>query len=86
MAFKTIGIFAALLTSTGFIPQIIKAFQTKQLKDLSLIMLLVIFFGTLLWVIYGISINDPIVIAANAFTCMLVAILLVTKKLYNGKG
>ena len=84
MIYKTIGILAAFLTSTGFIPQIIKAFTIKEMKDISLITLLIIFIGTLLWIIYGLSIMDPIVITANTITCSTAAILLTMKKIYNG--
>jgi len=86
MVFKTIGIFAALLTSTGFIPQIIKAIKIKEMKDVSILMLLIIFVGTFLWTIYGISIKDPIVIGANILTCSSAGILLIMKKIYNGKN
>ena len=86
MVFKTIGIFAALLTSTGFIPQIIKAIKIKEMKDVSALMLFIIFLGTFLWTIYGLSIKDPIVIGANVLTCSTAGILLVMKKFYNGNG
>ena len=84
MYFKTIGIFAAFLTSTGFIPQIIKAIRIKEMKDVSLIMLLILFLGTLLWIIYGTSIGDPIIVTANTITCSTTVILLALKKIYNG--
>jgi len=84
MLFKTIGIIAALLTSIGFIPQIIKTFMLKETKDLSLVMLLIIATGTFLWIIYGISIGDPIVTGANSITFSTTAILIIMKKIYNG--
>jgi len=84
MAFRTIGIFAALLTSMGFVPQIIKAIRIKEMRDVSLIMLLILFIGTLLWIIYGLSIGDRIVVTANAITCATTVILLSLKMLYNG--
>jgi len=86
MVFKTIGIFAAILTSTGFIPQIIKALKIRELKDVSILMLFIIFTGTFLWTIYGISIGDPIVTSANVLTCSTAGILIVMKKIYNGNG
>jgi MtN3 and saliva related transmembrane protein len=84
MLFKTIGILAALLTSIGFVPQIVKTFMLKETKDISLIMLLIIASGTFLWIIYGWSIGDPIVTGANFITCSTTVTLIIMKKLYNG--
>ncbi len=83
MIFTIIGTIGALITATGFIPQIIKAFLIKDMKDISTTMLFQIFFGTALWIVYGISIEDPIVIGANAVTCASTAILLVMQRVYN---
>lgn len=85
MIFKTIGIIAALLTSTGFIPQIIKTLAIKETKDISLMMLLIISLGTLLWIIYGLSIGDTIVTIANLITFTTTITLLIMKKIYNGE-
>jgi MtN3 and saliva related transmembrane protein len=86
MIFKTVGILAAILTSTGFIPQIIKALTIKEMKDISIVMLVIVVLGTFLWTIYGISIKDPIVIISNTITCLSVIFLLVLKKIYNGNN
>lgn len=84
MIFKIAGLLAALLTSMGFIPQIIKTFMLKETKDLSLIMLVIIATGTFLWIIYGWSIADPIVMGANFITCSTTVTLIMMKKIYNG--
>jgi MtN3 and saliva related transmembrane protein len=83
VAFKIIGTIGALITATGFIPQIIKAFMLKDMKDVSTTMLLQIFVGTALWIVYGMSISDPIIIVANIVTCSSTAILLVMQRIYN---
>ena len=84
MLFKTIGVLAALLTSVGFVPQIIKTFMLKETKDLSILMLSIIATGTFFWIIYGASIGDPIVVTANLITCTTTIVLLIMKKMYNG--
>jgi MtN3 and saliva related transmembrane protein len=86
MVFKAIGIIAAFLTSTGFIPQIIKTLRIKETRDLSLMMPLIIALGTFLWTIYGISIRDVIIITANVFTCSTAVALIILKIIYNGNG
>ena len=76
---KIFGLIAATLTSTGFIPQIIRGFKTRKLDDVSTVMLLVIIIGTACWTIYGLYIKDWIVVVANTFTCATVVLLLIMK-------
>lgn len=48
-----IGIIAALLTTFGFVPQIIKIYTTKSAKDVSIITLFQFGTGTFLWTLYS---------------------------------
>ncbi len=84
MIFKIAGVLAAFLTSIGFVPQIIKTFFMKETKDLSLISLSVIALGTFLWIVYGLSIGDIIVVIANIVTCSTTVTLMIMKRIYNG--
>lgn len=79
MIFKVIAMLAAFLTSTGFVPQIIKGIETRQLKDVSLVTLIFSGLGTFLWGVYGVYLNDWIIIIANFFTCTTVVILMIMK-------
>lgn len=83
MLFKFIALFAAALTSTGFVPQIIKGFKTRSVKDLSFITLAFTAVGTFLWAIYGTHLHDTIIIGANTFTCTSVIILILMKIIYR---
>ena len=83
MLIKIIALTAALLTSTGFIPQIIKSFKTRHVKDVSLMTLVFTAAGTFCWMIYGFSLGDIIIIIANIFTCTTVIILMIMKMLYK---
>ena len=72
MSFATpIGIVAALLTTFGFVPQIIKLLKTRKTDGVSAIMVVQIAAGLLLWVIYGILRNDSIIIIANTIGFLL---------------
>lgn len=66
MEWKIIGIIAAVCTTSGFIPQIIRGIRTKRLDDVSPEMYLVLMVGLSLWLSYGIHIEDMIIIVANA--------------------
>ncbi|MFA5103883.1 MAG: SemiSWEET family transporter [Candidatus Margulisiibacteriota bacterium] len=79
MSYKLIGVFAALLTSTGFVPQIFKALKTRHVKDLSVVMLGLTALGTGLWAVYGLFLGDVIIICSNLFTCSTILILAVLK-------
>ncbi|MFZ3384346.1 MAG: SemiSWEET family transporter [Candidatus Methanoperedens sp.] len=73
-----IGIFAALLTTFGFVPQIIKMHRTRSSKDVSLATLCQFSAGVFLWSLYGMHLGDAIIIMANAisFLTLMVAISL----------
>jgi len=74
MHWELIGSGAALLTMFGFVPQIIKIQKTKSVEDVSLHMLLQFALGMLLWLLYGIHINDGILIVANAVSFISLAV------------
>jgi len=61
-----LGFLAGLLTTVGFIPQIIKGYRTKRMEDVSLLMPLVLGAGMLLWLFYGISLENLPIILWNA--------------------
>ena len=80
---KYIGFFAALCTTIAFLPQVIKVYQTKSTKDISLLMFLIFTIGVFSWLIYGLIINDYPVILANAITLILSLFILLYKIKYK---
>jgi MtN3 and saliva related transmembrane protein len=71
-----IGYIAGALTTIAFAPQLIKALKTKSTKDVSLLMLVCSTSGMVLWLVHGVQINDPAIIAANSVSILLAAALL----------
>ena len=71
-----LGFSAACLTMFAFIPQIIKAFKSKSVKDVSPVTLFQLSLGVLLWIAYGIHLKDAIIIIANTVTLLSLIILL----------
>lgn len=63
-----VGFFAGILTSGAAIPQVFQTYRTKHARDLSIWQLILLNFGMLLWLIYGISLNDLPLILANTFS------------------
>jgi MtN3 and saliva related transmembrane protein len=61
-----IGMVATGFTRYSSIPQIIKGFKTKKMEDVSFWLIFHLTVGLGLWVIYGILIDDFVIIWANA--------------------
>jgi MtN3 and saliva related transmembrane protein len=80
-----LGGFAGLLTSIAVIPQLIKTWRTRHARDLSLWQLIIINAGLLLWLGYGLALNNLPLIASNAFT-LSCYILLLTMKVCFDRG
>ena len=73
------GLVAGVLTTISFVPQVVKTWRSKSAKDLSWSMFLLFWTGVLLWLIYGIAIDNIPIIIANAFTLILASIILYFK-------
>lgn len=80
---KIMGLTAASLTTLAFLPQVIKTYRSRQVRDLALTTTLMLTVGTILWFSYGVVKNDLPLMAANAVTLMLVAALLMMKLLWR---
>lgn len=78
-----LGSIAAILTTSSFLPQMLKTWRTKSVKDISLVMLLCFNTGILLWLIYGISLKALPIILANAVTLIFNLIILWLKIRYR---
>lgn len=69
MNFVTLlGLFAAILTTISFLPQMLKIWRSKSAKDVSFIMLITFMSGLFLWLIYGIILGTWPIILANGVT------------------
>jgi MtN3 and saliva related transmembrane protein len=78
IAWYAVGAVAAALTSFGFVPQIVKMWRSKSVRDVSPIMIVQFIAGVLLWTVYGVHLRDPVVMAANlvSLTILIAALLL----------
>jgi len=81
--FTMIGLTAATCTTVSFVPQAIRVIATKQTRDISLGMYMILSLGVFLWLIYGIARADIPVIAANFVTLILSLMILSLKIKYK---
>ena len=74
-----LGTIASVLVTVGWIPQIIRGYKTKSLSDVSYYLMILISIGSVLWIFYGIEIQDQIIIMVN------IAILIFNLTLFGMK-
>ncbi len=78
-----IGLAAGFLTTIAFLPQVVKTWQTKKTKDLSLGTFVFQGAAVTLWFCYGLMIKDLPLILWNAVTAILVFIIVAFKLRYK---
>jgi MtN3 and saliva related transmembrane protein len=74
-----VGLFGAFLSAITFIPQVIRAWQTKSVGDVSLLMLIIVFASVIVWLVYGFYLHLLPVIIANTIILLLSVVLLYFK-------
>ena len=62
-----VGFTAGILIAVSLIPQLIKSYKTRSVRDISFLMLIIIMLGTALWVVYGILIKSVPIIVMDGF-------------------
>jgi MtN3 and saliva related transmembrane protein len=78
-----VGVVAAILTTSSFLPQMIKAYRTKSMHDVSRYLMSMFATGTVLWMVYGIYKSDFVIVGANAIATVLNVVLLFMKFSYG---
>ncbi|MFH1640946.1 MAG: SemiSWEET transporter [Candidatus Omnitrophota bacterium] len=78
-----IGLAAGILCTVSFLPQVIKAFKTKQTKDLSFATYSIFSLGIALWIIYGILIKQIPIVLTNVMVLILALLILIMKAKYG---
>ncbi|MBD1909978.1 MULTISPECIES: SemiSWEET transporter [unclassified Leptolyngbya] len=74
-----LGMVAGTLTTAAFIPQLLKTWQSRSARDISMAWLATFTTGILLWFIYGLSIQALPVILSNGITLLLTLLILFFK-------
>lgn len=83
MMWSIMGTIAAICTTVGFIPQIVRGIKTRELKDVSPLMLVLLLVGGSLWLAYGMHLKNPIIVLANGFTLSFVVTIFVLRLLFK---
>ena len=80
-----VGILAEILILSGWVPQIIRGYRTKRLNDVSPYLMICIFAGAVLWLVYGIEIDDVYIMGVNVAAMFLTMIVLSMRIKYEKK-
>jgi len=83
MTMGVIGIVAGILILSGWVPQIARGYKTKRLNDVSSYLMILIFAGAALWLVYGIALDDVYIMGVNLAAMVLTMIVLSMKLKYE---
>lgn len=78
-----VGPFASVVTVASFIPQVIKAWRSRSVNDISYGMVLLLLLSAALWSSYGVLIHDSIIIITNIGVGLLNVAILTAKIRYQ---
>lgn len=82
---EAVGLGAGLLIAVGIVPQVVRVWRLKDAHEISLSFNLLVIGGTVLWLVYGLTLALVSVIVWNAADLVLY-LLLLTVKLRYGMG
>jgi len=71
MIFTIIGFVALSIMNGSAIPQLIKTFKTKEVKDLNILREIMLLIGCGLYLVYGIYRKDPVIITSNSIASIM---------------
>ena len=78
-----LGYIAGIFIIVSIIPQIIKSYKTKSVKDISLLMPISLIVGTILWLVYGFIVDSMPIIMLNIIYLLVVSYQLYLKIKYD---
>ena len=78
-----IGYLGGIFIMISFVPQVIKSYKTKSVKDLSIWMIIATLIGTSFWITYGILIKSKPVMVMNVIFLFVVVYQLFLKIKYE---
>jgi MtN3 and saliva related transmembrane protein len=74
-----LGAVAGVLTTAAFVPQVVKTWRTRSVRDISGVMFAAFAVGVALWIVYGVLVRALPVIIANGVTLVLALAVLLMK-------
>ncbi len=82
---EILGYAAGAVTCLTFLPQVIKTWQSKSAKDISLNMFLIAAANEVMWIAYGILLNNWVIILTNIIVLCMSLTMIFLKYKYGKK-
>ena len=83
---ESMGLLGSILSSITFLPQVYQTWKTKSVRDLNLLMMVIVFISTVIWLVYGIGKQLMPVILCNGVICVLSLLLIYFKFAFSQKA
>lgn len=81
---STIVIISGTAMALANFPQAFKIFKRKSAKDLSILTLSILLIGSVIWILYGLEINNFPIIIANVVGTVGVTLVIIGWSIYGG--
>lgn len=78
-----IGYIAGAIVVICLFPQLYEIYTNKNVEHISMLTYIILFIGDILWIIYGVLLNDLRIILPNAFAAIAVIIIIVMCIIYK---
>ena len=86
MNVEILGLIAGGLTAIASMPQLIKVIKTKNVEDISWLMLVILISGLSLWIWYGFEQDELPIILSNSFAVLVNLTLLICYFIFKDKN
>lgn len=80
---KIVGYTASAVTVFTFLPQVIKTWKERSAKNVSLMMFVIAIANEVLWIWYGVLVNDLIIILTNIVMMCMASVMIYLKLRYK---
>jgi MtN3 and saliva related transmembrane protein len=82
---EIIGLIAGVFTTSAAVPQIIKTYKIKEVRDISFLTYLLLAVGCVIWLVYGVATKSLALVFWNVAAITLNTTILVQKLYYDKK-
>jgi MtN3 and saliva related transmembrane protein len=80
---EILGYSAGAITSLTFLPQVIKTWKERSAKDISLMMFIIAVTNEIMWVWYGVLLNNWVIILTNSIILVMSTTMIFLKLRYK---
>lgn len=80
---EILGYAAGAVTCLTFLPQVIKTWQSKSARDVSLNMFLIAAINEVMWIVYGVLLHNWVIILTNAVVMSMSLTMIYLKFRFN---